>query len=93
MHRGFGGAARVTGARCRLLQLLARKREEESKQREIDRICAADPMLRELQEKLNLAYVRAGDAAAAAPPPSPHAGLHARGICRTATCSSGGRTS
>lgn len=34
-----------------------RKREEESKRLEIQRICDADPSLRELQTKLKMAYV------------------------------------
>lgn len=35
----------------------SRKREAEARQREVQRICEADPGLRELQEKLKMAYV------------------------------------
>ncbi len=39
------------------LEMERRKREEESRRREIQRICEADPGLRDLQSKLRMAYI------------------------------------
>lgn len=40
-----------------MVEMERRKREEESKRLEIQRICEADPSLRDLQNKLKMAYV------------------------------------
>lgn len=39
------------------LEMERKKREEESRRREIQRICEADPGLRDLQAKLHMAYI------------------------------------